>query len=107
MATCAAKSSAQSGRADSAFSLRAWLDRATPGASVEYHRGLLARDRSPDSELREDVRRRVAEVADAACRAAEDGRVHLVQRRNGEFDFSYLAIKSTTGGATEVIHHAA
>ena len=26
--------------------------------------------------------------------AAEDGLVHLVQRRNGPFDFSYLAIKA-------------
>jgi hypothetical protein len=36
----------------------------------------------------------VATLADAAFLAAEQGRVHLVQRRNGAFDFSYVAIKA-------------
>jgi hypothetical protein len=73
---------------------RGWLARAAPGAALEYHRGLLILDRSPASELSEDERRVVARLADAAFQAAEEGRVHLVQRRNGEFDFSYLAVKA-------------
>jgi hypothetical protein len=72
-----------------------WLARAEPGAALEYHRGLLILDRSPSSELSEDERRTVAKIADAALGAAEDGLVHLVQRRNGPFDFSYVAIKAT------------
>ena len=72
----------------------AWLEQADPGASLEYHRGFLARDRSPDSHLREECRRALAEVANTALDAAERGRVHLVQRRKGELDFSYLAIKA-------------
>jgi hypothetical protein len=36
----------------------------------------------------------VTKTADAAFEAAEQGRVHLVQRRHGPFDFSYLAIKT-------------
>jgi hypothetical protein len=36
----------------------------------------------------------VATLADAAFQAAEQGRVHLAQRRNGPFDFSYLAIRA-------------
>jgi hypothetical protein len=71
-----------------------WLARSEPGAALEYHRGLLILDRSPASELSEDERRTVATLADAAFQAAEQGRVHLVQRRNGPFDFSYIAIKA-------------
>jgi hypothetical protein len=71
-----------------------WLARSEPGAALEYHRGLLILDRSPASELSEDERRTVAKIADAALGAAEDSLVHLVQRRNGPFDFSYVAIKA-------------
>jgi hypothetical protein len=71
-----------------------WLARSEPGAVVEYHRGLLIFDRSPASKLGEDERRLVSRLADAALQAAAEGRVHLVQGRNGDFDFSYLAIKA-------------
>jgi hypothetical protein len=73
---------------------RAWLERADPGASLEYHRGFLICDRGPGSELPKERRSALAKVADAALNAAEKGRVHLVQRRNDAFDFSYLAIKA-------------
>ena len=72
----------------------AWLQRADPGACLEYHRGLLSLDRSPDSNLPGARRRALSRVADLALNAAERDRVHLVQRRNGELDFSYLAIKA-------------
>jgi hypothetical protein len=68
---------------------RAWLERADPGASLEYHRGFLICDRGPESDLPEDRRSALARVADAALNAAERGRVHLVQRRISAFDFSY------------------
>ena len=88
-----------------------WLARSAPGAALEYHRGLLILDRSPASELAEDERRVVARLADAALQAAEEGRVHLVQRRNGPFDFSYLAVKrgqpSLTAGAAPFTHQHA
>ena len=71
-----------------------WLERARTGEQLEYHRGLLTRDRSPASELAEDDRRALAEIADAVFRAAEGGQVHLVQRRHGPFDFSYLVIRA-------------
>ena len=59
-----------------------------------YHRGLLIWDRSPASGLTETDRRALAKIANAVFQAAEQGEVHLVQRRNGPFDFSYLAIKA-------------
>jgi hypothetical protein len=71
-----------------------WLECARAGEQLEYHRGLLTRDRSPASDLAAGDRRVLAEVADAAFRVAGEGSVHLVQRRHGPFDFSYIAIKA-------------
>jgi hypothetical protein len=73
----------------------AWLVRAKPGEQLEYHRGHLFWNRSPASDLAEDERRALAKLADTALQAAEAGFVYLVQRRNGPFDFSYLAIKAS------------
>ena len=73
---------------------RGWLARAESCSWFEYYRGLLLWDRSPASELSEDERWTVAKIADAALTAAADGLVHLVQHRNGPFDFSYVAIKA-------------
>jgi hypothetical protein len=75
-------------------SFNRWLLRALPGQQLQYHRGHLIWDRSPASALAEGERRALARAADAALQAADDGLVHLVQRRNGELDFSYLAIKA-------------
>ena len=73
---------------------RGWLARAESCSWFEYHRGLLILDRSPASALSDDHRRALAKIANAVFQAAEQGQVHLVQRRRGPFDFSYLAIKS-------------
>jgi hypothetical protein len=59
-----------------------------------YHRGLLIWDRSPASGRTETDRRALAKIANAVFQAAEQGEVHLVQRRNGPFDFRYVAIKA-------------
>jgi hypothetical protein len=72
----------------------AWLERAEPGQRLAYHRGLLLRDRAPESKLTKGERRAVAQIADAVFEAAEQGRVLLVQRRHGPSDFSYLAVKA-------------
>jgi hypothetical protein len=73
---------------------RGWLARTGSCPWCEYYRGLLIWDRSPDSKLSDADRRRLAKIANAVFQAAEQGQVHLVQRRRGPFDFSYLAIKS-------------
>jgi len=82
------------GHSVSRAEFHAWLARAKPGEQLEYHRGHLIWDRSPASDLAEDERRALAKAADAALQAAEDGFVHLVQRRNGPLDFSYLAVRT-------------
>ena len=84
-----------------------WLARSEPGAVLEYHRGLLIVDRSSVSELGEEECHLVAKLADAALQAAVEGRVHLLQRRNGAFDFSYVAVKAAAESRQEVTRHAA
>jgi hypothetical protein len=73
---------------------RGWLTRAASCSWFEYYRGMLIWDRSPASELTETDRRALARIANAVFQAAERGEVHLVQHRNGPFDFSYVAIKA-------------
>ena len=71
----------------------AWVAQATPGDSLEYHRGLLALEGSEWSQDFAGVRRReLNRLARRVGWAAEQGLVHLVQRRNGPNDFSYIAI---------------
>lgn len=82
---------------------RGWLARAEPCSWFEYHRGLLIWDRSPASELSDDHRRALARIANAVFQAAEQGQVHLVQRRRGPFDFSYLAIKSVRAATRRAV----
>jgi hypothetical protein len=69
-----------------------WVGQAAPGDTLEYHRGFLAFDlgigvlAAPEQKTLRQLARR------AAC-AFEAGLVHLVQRRKGLSEFSYLAIK--------------
>jgi hypothetical protein len=72
-----------------------WVAGALPGQRLEYHRGLLGRDRMPSAkELPEPDRLVLAAVAKRALQVAESGRVLLVQRRHGDGDYSYTAIKT-------------
>jgi hypothetical protein len=69
----------------------AWLGQAAPGDALEYHRGFLALDASPHGPGGHD-RRELRRVARRAFWAAETGLAHLVQRRHGTDDSSYLLI---------------
>lgn len=71
----------------------AWFGSAVPGDRIVYHRGFLAVDASPLTSTVPDAERRaLLSVAERALQLADDGLVHLVQRRMGEGDFIYLAI---------------
>jgi hypothetical protein len=73
-----------------------WLADAAPGAVLIYYCGHLGHDRMPSTKiLPEAQRRQLVDVAARVRQAAEDERVYLLQRRNGEDDFSYMAIKAT------------
>ena len=94
---------APSGAAISLTGFNRWLLRAQPGQQLEYHRGMLIRDRSPASGMSDEQRRALARIADTALQTAEDGLVHLVQRRIGPFDFSYLAIRAAQSRNRRVV----
>ena len=76
------------------FAFERWVASAARGEQIAYHHGFLIMDRSPCSKLAAKRRRELARLADAALRAADAGRVRLVQQRRGPFDFAYLAIKA-------------
>jgi hypothetical protein len=70
-----------------------WLGAAFPGDQFAYHRGFLAVDCDPTAgRLSRRERARLLRLARRARLAAESGLAHLVQRRNGAGDFSYLLI---------------
>ena len=71
----------------------AWVTQASAGDKLEYHRGLLGLDASEWSrDFAGHRRRELNRLAYRASWAANQGLVHLVQRRNGPDDFSYFAI---------------
>lgn len=73
--------------------LCAWLSQAKAGETLEYHRGFLVLDIDPRiSALATSDRLELVQLASRARWAAEKQFVHLVQRRLGESQFSYLAI---------------
>ena len=73
-----------------------WFGVATAGDGFEYHRGILAMDRGVGSRLGEDDRKELGRVADAAMILAKSGRAHLVQRRRGPDDYTYIALAGTS-----------
>ena len=92
--------------------LCAWYGSAVPGNSIVYHRGFLAIDVAPLTfKLPDAERRTLLRVAQRALQLAEDGLVHLVQRRVGEGEFTYVAIARprprNRGGALNSILAAA
>jgi hypothetical protein len=80
-----------------------WLGQAIPGDHIEYHRGFLALDGMPmATRLGAKDRSELIRLGCRAMWAAEQGLAHLVQRRNGPDDFSYLAIARPRPKATPV-----
>jgi hypothetical protein len=73
--------------------LLAWLGQAAVGDVLEYYRGFLAMDTfSHGSHLAAHDRVELVRLAQRAWFASERGLIHLVQRRHGPDDYSYLAI---------------
>jgi hypothetical protein len=70
----------------------AWVGRAAPADTLEYYRGLLSVDTELDP-FSAPERKALRRLARRAVWASDVGLVHLVQRRNGPGDFSYLAVR--------------
>ncbi len=86
-----------------AADLELWLGRALPGNALDYHRGFLALDRvTLGSRLSKEDAGELDRVATAAMAAAEAGLVHLLQRRNGDGDYTYLAVMARKTGGRRV-----
>jgi hypothetical protein len=76
-----------------AIDLCGWIGQAVPGDVLEYYRGYLALDTfSHGTRLAERERAELVRLARRAWSAGEQKLIHLVQRRHGPHDYSYLAI---------------
>ena len=74
-------------------SLCGWIGQAAPGETLTSHRGSLANDRtSLTSRLPATDRIELGRVSRRTLWAFERGLVHLVQRRHGDDDYSYLLV---------------
>lgn len=70
-----------------------WLGQASPGEIFEYYRGHLSIDiNSISSNLEARDRSALSRIARRAQWAAELGLVHLLQRRNGPDNYTYLVV---------------
>jgi hypothetical protein len=70
-----------------------WLGQAEPGDVLQYHRGFLPIDRdAQQSRLGKQERDELIRMCGRALWAAERGFAHLLQRRHGECDYSYLIV---------------
>lgn len=79
---------------DAAF--LAWLTGASTGDALQYHVGLLTRDRGAKwSPLRSADRQRLDALATRVWQAAERGLVHPFSQRDDAGTFHYLAIRSS------------
>ncbi|NVO07445.1 MAG: hypothetical protein HXX19_16680 [Rhodoferax sp.] len=74
-----------------------WIASATAGNAIQYHEGLLLRDRSEvASEFPTKERARIHAVARRAWIACELGLVHLFSQRIDEDHYRYLAVRSAS-----------
>jgi hypothetical protein len=86
----------------SEMDLCAWLAQAEPGDALQYFRGFLTMDRCPSNgRLANPEMAELVRVARRAMSAAESGLAHLVQRKNGPCDYSYLIIARPRPARTE------
>lgn len=80
-----------------AATLERWVTTAEAGALIGYYRGWLAHDTAPDSIDPAPAIRKLRAVARLLWSEHEAGRVLLVQRRLGDCDYLYVAVRSSQG----------
>jgi hypothetical protein len=74
-----------------------WVASALVGHCIQYHEGLLLRDRSEiSSDLTTKDRARIHSVARRAWIACELGLVHLFSQKVGQDHYRYLAMRSSS-----------
>ena len=71
-----------------------WVADAQPGDSLVYYTGHLSRDRLPHNDGYSDaIRRKIAELGNAAWMLGEENWLHLVQRRVSYGCWDYIAVR--------------
>jgi hypothetical protein len=86
----------------SVVAFRRRLGCAKPGERFEYYRGRLGIDRvKGTSSLIEPERRKLNAVADYALALAGQRKLHLLQERHRDGDYSYWAVARAPGGSIE------
>ncbi|MFN5256057.1 MAG: hypothetical protein ACK5BY_09440 [Limnohabitans sp.] len=74
-----------------------WVASALVGHCIQYHEGLLLRDRSESSsDLTTKDRARIHSVARRAWIACELGLVHLFSQKVGDDHYRYIAMRSSS-----------
>ena len=74
-----------------------WVASAQVGHCIQYHEGLLLRDRSEtSSDLTTKDRARIHSVARRAWIACELGLVHLFSQKVGDDHYRYMAMRSSS-----------
>jgi hypothetical protein len=77
-----------------------WLVTAEPGQALVYRRGLLALDVDPRAlRMSAADRANLAALAQRLRDEADQGRLHLLQRRLGPERFDYIAVAAAPAGA--------
>lgn len=75
-----------------------WLAKSREGERAEYYRGYLLADRQTALGDPKKIN-----IADMAWNAYEQSRATLMQKRNGEFDYSYIIESFGLGGKLVVM----
>lgn len=70
-----------------------WFSKAKPGDAIEYYRGHLWVDIDKDATtLKPKAVKAAKAIGKYAMELSRDGWAHLVQRKHGAHDYSYLAV---------------
>jgi imidazoleglycerol phosphate synthase glutamine amidotransferase subunit HisH len=83
---------------NSADEMTLWLAKSKEGERAEYYRGYLLGDKQTVLADRNKIK-----IADMAWNAYEQSRATLMQKRNGEFDYSYIIESFGLGGKLMVM----
>jgi imidazoleglycerol phosphate synthase glutamine amidotransferase subunit HisH len=83
---------------NSADEMTLWLAKSKEGERAEYYRGYLLGDKQTVWADRNKIK-----IADMAWNAYEQSRATLMQKRNGEFDYSYIIESFGLGGKLMVM----
>lgn len=75
-----------------------WLAKSREGERAEYYRGFLYTDRQMENKDQSKIK-----VAELAWNAYEQSRATLMQKRNGNDDYSYIIESFGLGGKLVVM----